>query len=302
MPKGIVLVSLSIIVIIAAIFFVSNASKNGDFLRSAFKIDSVRNGGVSSGQGQSQVQSPENLPNYYTPQSSDGNVISDQDVPKGFNRSQLSVYFGKIKISVSRSYFATYSSSVTINSRLNSGDVANISGWSIKTNSGTVSIGKGVEFYESSGASSASDILLKNNQTAYVYFSKSPIGVNVRINKCLGYFNMESTVTKFPLSCPRPSYDEIAAMNLTSSCRNIINSLGSCQIPSSNTINSVDDQCRQFLSTLNYGGCVSRYRGDADFLSDEWRIWVGDTNIINSESDRVILYDKNGLVVDVYTY
>ena len=62
-----------------------------------------------------------------------------------------------------------------------------------------------------------------------------------------------------------------------------------------------DYACQQFLATLNYKGCFEAHESDADFFSNQWWAWTG-SNILDPSHDVVNLYDRNGLLVDEYTY
>jgi len=55
------------------------------------------------------------------------------------------------------------------------------------------------------------------------------------------------------------------------------------------------------LNTLNYGGCFSAHIGDANFLSNQWWVWTGNS-IADPYHDMIQLYDGSGLLVDEYSY
>jgi len=119
----------------------------------------------------------------------------------------------------------------------------------------------------------------------------------------VGYFSRSNTfIPDLPRSCPNISRSEITS--LSGACQEYILSLSSCEVPSGNPPVELDDNsCHEFLRKLNYAGCVSKYRGDSDFLSNEWRVWVGDRlNILDPVHDQVKLIDSNGTVIDEYTY
>jgi len=60
--------------------------------------------------------------------------------------------------------------------------------------------------------------------------------------------------------------------------------------------------CRAYLNTVaTYGSCFEKYSQDKDFLSSEWRLWVNN-DILDSQHDRLNLFDNNGLLVSDYVY
>ncbi|KKQ23082.1 hypothetical protein A2999_01700 [Candidatus Wolfebacteria bacterium RIFCSPLOWO2_01_FULL_38_11] len=235
--------------------------------------------------------------------------IKDSEIPAGFTRSQLSPYYKKVRIS-SHSYSSSlnYPSKIGLSSSLSSKDSPiNITNWKIKSNKGEMTISQAVEVYYPN-SSVQSDIYLSSGQSVNIYTNKSAIGINLRINKCLGY--LESTYDFNPSlskSCP-PVYDlksEIA--NLSGDCQTYIMSLSSCEIPSANEYNSFPgtdegNACRAYLSKISYGTCFNKHRFDSNFLSNEWRIWMNQPNILDKQHDRLRLYDKDGLLVYEYVY
>ena len=137
----------------------------------------------------------------------------------------------------------------------------------------------------------------------YIYSSVSAFGRNLRLNKCTGYLeNTYDFIPSLPRNCPTIPRSEM--YYLKGSCQNYLNSLSSCKVPDpNNTIVAWDENCRQFVerANINYKGCFDRYRTDPDFLSKEWWVWIG-INILDPYHDRVLLLDKNGLLVDIYIY
>jgi len=252
--------------------------------------------------------------NYYAPSSisslSGISGISDYSIPAGFTRSQLSSYFGKIRISAQYNSFYTYNpSEFQIYSSLSSAEKVNITGWRIKTNNGEIIIPQAVNVYEPFGLNAQGDILLSASNYVHVYIGKSPIGKNFRLNKCIGYLQNDYVFfPQLPQNCPQPSRSEISY--LSGQCQSYISSLWGCVVPDKDSesfyasvggSNRENVECRAFLDTINQKGCFQKYRWDSDFLSNEWRVWVN-KYILDSQHDRVLLFDNQGLLVDEYTY
>lgn len=229
-------------------------------------------------------------------------TINPSDIPDGFSLADLSPYFKKIRISsASPAYSGSYEQA-TLYAYLGMGERVKVSGWRLQGNRGSQIVPKAVNFYEASGLSAEEDIYLENGHTLYMYSAVSPVGRNLRMNKCIGYLESYlDFVPPLPQLCPTADRSEIS--RFSGQCQDVILSLGSCRLPPDNPpIPWNDYACRSFLDTLNYGGCISRYRGDSDFLRKEWRVWYGTNTFLSERHDRLLLFDQNGKLVDVYVY
>jgi len=182
----------------------------------------------------------------------------------------------------------------------------NISGWSIKSNKGDLlEIPQAVNDYDPFGSTEPSDIILNSGDYLNLYSSKSPTAKNLRLNKCTGYLNNIFTFDPtFPKSCFRIDRDEITSF--TGACQSYILALRTCEEPSSTDINKFQDPldagCRELLRGLNYRGCYDHYYLDTNFLSKELRVWLDKDFSLDPQHDRLLLFDKEGLLVDEYTY
>ena len=229
-------------------------------------------------------------------------TISPRSVPEGFALEQLSPHFGKIKISSVSGGSPRYDSKITLTgSKIETDEAIDITDWLIKGKKSSQYIPKAVNDYLPIGNAAESDIILKKNEYVYIYSNESAIGINFRLNKCIGYIQ---NVTKFtpalPNNCPRPDLSEVA--NFSDQCYNYVRSIGTCKLPSTNIqLPQNDYGCRPFLDKINYKGCYDAHRADADFFIKEWRVWTG-YKFILSVKDQVELYDKNGLLVDLRKY
>jgi len=233
--------------------------------------------------------------------------------PKGFTKEQLSPYYQKIKISsLSRNrwdfYFSRNFTSLTLSTYYSSKDEKpiNISGWYIMSNRGIVlNIPQAVSDYNPKLAVNE-DIVLEPGGSVTFYNTESPIRFNLRLNKCLGYLNNNyNFVPNLPRNCPYVDRSEI--ITFSGDCQSFIMSRPRCYQPTPNEINSfsLELACRQVLDSLNYGGCYSRYRNDKDFFSKEWWVWLGNgfnTSSLDEKHDRLLLFDKQNLLVDEYIY
>jgi hypothetical protein len=252
--------------------------------------------------------SPSPAPNVSLP--SPAQTIPDYLIPSGFTRSQLSPYFGKARVSAQyNSFYTYYPSQFTIYGGLSSGGKVDVTGWRIRTNHGEIVVPQAIGVYNPSGLSSQGDIILSANDYVNIYVGNSPIGKNFRLNKCTGYLaNDYVFFPPLPQNCPASSRSDTSY--LSGPCQNYINSLWGCKVPDKSSDSfyasiggsSRDEvNCRAFLDTINQDGCFKKHRFDSDFFSNEWRAWIN-SYILDSQHDRVLLLDKQGLLVNEYTY
>lgn len=236
-----------------------------------------------------------------TPTSATTSSINPYDIPQGYTLAQLSPYFHKIRIgslysgsSFSRGLTSLYASFY--------GDESiNVTGWDIRARDGDQLVPRAVNIYDPSGLSAETDIVMRGGDTVNIYTSRSAIGENLRLNKCLGYLeNYNHFDPPLPQSCPYIDRSEVR--NFSGACQDYVTSLGGCRLPDPNPpIPQNDDACRYYLDTINYRGCFQKHFGDKDFLGNEWRVWSGNI-FLDERHDHVLLLDRSGLIVDVRDY
>jgi hypothetical protein len=231
---------------------------------------------------------------------STGSSIAPYEIPKGFTAAQLSPNFHKIR------FGGVGTQQISLFTAAAYGQVTStvdITGWQIKTNRGGEFIPQVTNIYDPSGAPLLSDIVLALNKSQSVYFYSNSSPVNLRLNKCLGYLNQPNQFNpQFPGNCPY--IDRSSISSFTGACQNYVQSLGSCQPAdlSSPYFPRNDYQCEQYLTNnFTYRSCVTTHRTDADFLGNEWRVWMGHSPL-DQFHDNVELLDRNGLLVDYYSY
>jgi len=264
-----------------------------------------------SPQLKSPVSNPSNSsPAQTLPSAQISQQIPDYSIPSGFTRAALSPNFQKVRISSAfASNYSGYPSQIQLYAYLTNGEKINITDWRIKTNHGEFIIPQAVNIYDFSGFSFEQDIIIFGSANINIYTSRSPINLNFRLNKCTGYLqNNYSFNPALPRNCPTVQRSEVSYFS--GQCQNYVFSLGSCAAPSISFSNSLPgndegNACRQFLSAINQNACYQKHRWEADFLSNEWRIWMNWTNynnILDSQHDTVRLFDTQGLLVDEYIY
>lgn len=235
--------------------------------------------------------------------------INPSEIPKGYTIDQLSPFFHKVRISsVSPGTSPKTYTKVTLTARLSAElKSMNITGWILRGKDKSIRvIPRAVETYSPVEPQFLSDIVLKNSETLNLYATSSPIG-NFKLNKCIGYFaKIYNFSPALSASCPAIDKTDISFLN--SKCQDYIKTLSGCAVPDPNKTGIVGDRdCYDFLSKINYGGCYYEHRGDADFLKSEWRVWLNRPDRANDpfldpKHDRVELFDRLGLLVDLYIY
>lgn len=245
-------------------------------------------------------------PKTSSPQSAIVNVPKIQP-PFGFTVEQLSPFYKKIYLAYIHAARSSNDASVfVLKPDFSLKENINITDWYIKVNSGaTVKIPGAINDYNPLGAFAEKDIILDNaGHQINISSLPTPFGKNLRLNKCTGYLNnIYQFSPALPNQCPGVNRSDI--VNFTGACQSFIFSLGACRIPTSNEINfyaSNDNGCRDVLNSLNYGSCYNRYSQDIGFLGNEWRVWLGEKIPFDPQHDRVLLFDKNNLLVDEYIY
>lgn len=226
--------------------------------------------------------------------------------PAGFAAKDLSPYYGQVKIgSVSAgSFYNPGQFSLSANSPKVPPD---ITGWHLKSNGGNISIPKAVADYDPSGFSLSSDIILQNGSYVNFYNNSSPIIRNLRLNECMGYLNAVYDFSpSLPTNCPA-MYDRSEITSFSGLCQNIILSIWGCSAPPASQLNNLaiysDQICKNFIvDRFSYNGCYKYHRTDSNFLSGEWRVWLGGEMNFDPSHDRLLLLDGNGLLVDQYYY
>lgn len=221
--------------------------------------------------------------------------------PDGFTVSQLSPYYGQVRInSVSSGNFPNLNQ-FSLGADYSLKTPIDITGWSLKSKNRDVLIPKAVSNYDPSGFSMATDIAIGNGQYVNFYNTASPILTNLRLNECTGYLNNTYKFTPaLPNNCST-SYSRSEIASFSGSCQDMITSLWGCSEPTEEQLSS-DQSCRSFLTDrFNYSGCYKYHRGDADFLSSEWDVWLNGSMYFENH-DLVLLFDGDGLLVNQYSY
>lgn len=241
-------------------------------------------------------------PTQFTVGGGTSGASQDNPLPKGFTSKNLSPFYKRIHFSsVVPANAGDGIDTFVIAADIASGESADVTGWFLRGNQGGVLIPGAIQLYNPAVIPIQGHIALKAGQVLSLYSSASPIGLNMRLNKCSGYLsNRYSFAPALPDACATPPREEFATLSGT--CQDYILSLNTCEPASTNPpVADNDVACRRYLNSIDYPGCVASRRNDADFYLNEWRVWLGQS-FLDPLHDRVLLLDKGGNLVDQFIY
>ncbi|MDO8579391.1 MAG: hypothetical protein Q7R72_00775 [bacterium] len=150
------------------------------------------------------------------------------------------------------------------------------------------------------------DVIIPPGGHAIITSGRSPIGTSFRMNKCAGYLDQfQNYVPDLNRNCPYPS-DELKAYGpyRETSCAEFVEKIPRCKIFQDAPAKTLSNICVDFLAEkLNYNACVADHKNDKDFYSNEWRLFLNQSNELWKNSDEIIrLMDAEGAVLDAVTY
>jgi len=230
-------------------------------------------------------------------------AIPEENIPTEEPKPSISPYIDNVTISSIRKETSNNVSLINLRIRPKQGETINISGWTVKTRKGTVSIPQAMEYYKISY--NPKNIIINGNATVYLIGSSSPLGSNksFRLNKCFGYLaETRNFYPRISKSCPKLKIEQISF--LTPYCQDFIIKQSGCRMPnySAEFKVSTDSTCVSYiLDYFTYNGCSKTYFKDENYLKNYWYIYLG-KNIIEPLHDTIYIYDEYGLLVDEYTY
>jgi len=153
------------------------------------------------------------------------------------------------------------------------------------------------------------NMLLYPGASAIVNSGSSPVATSFRENICSGYLGqLQRFYPPLSNSCPPASNAlPFTPENLKvygDACFNFLQNVPPCTAPLTNIPADVNPNCRAFAANvLSYNGCVATYGYRSTFNFDSWRLYLGSTAELWSNTHDIIrLLDGEGRTVDVLTY
>ncbi|MCW9054914.1 MAG: hypothetical protein OQJ98_02985 [Candidatus Pacebacteria bacterium] len=199
---------------------------------------------------------------------------------------------------------------LVLNTSYKLGDPISITGWelqSMTTNKAAV-IGQATQVSTSGNINIESSVVISAHDRLYITTGQPPTGYSFRVNKCSGYFEQFQDFTPtLSKQCPYAKDELMFADDdpylFGSECLNYIERLPRCIMPLEALPIGFPNSCALFITEkINYNTCVKNHRDDADFLEDEWRIFLKQSDELWEDRDIIRLLDENGKVVDVFSY
>ncbi len=179
-----------------------------------------------------------------------------------------------------------------------------LSGWSIENNRGgrlTIPPALNIVFFDTA----STNIKLPPGGEV-VITSGVGYGSSFRENICTGYLAESNSFNpSLKETCPLFSLNELLAKQLNGACINVIERTRRCrQVVIGFEESAAGNACVEFSQEhLNYSGCVKDHRNSSSFFTDTWRVFLKQgSKFLDRSHDRVILRDKDGLIVDEYSY
>ncbi|MBI5139949.1 MAG: peptidoglycan-binding protein [Candidatus Vogelbacteria bacterium] len=146
------------------------------------------------------------------------------------------------------------------------------------------------------------NVILKLNDTIKIIVGRQINQINFQENLCTGYFDEKvSYGDALSHNCPKPDYLSRVAM-LPDYCVAVFDKTPACK--TIDTQETQQENCLQFSTDhFNYQGCLRDFRDKTNFLKGNWLVWMQRaTTFFRPLHDMVILYDKEGKIVDQYKY
>lgn len=185
------------------------------------------------------------------------------------------------------------------------GETVDISGWTIENGRGT-RYTIPVAFNIPNANVPAGPIKLGSGDEVIVVSGSSTFGSSFRENMCTGYFaEFHEFAPPLDESCPEFSRDELLRQGLNSVCVEAVGNTPRCrQVRIGFEQSAAGNECVDFVGMhLNYAGCLRDNRSRDDFFGKTWRVFLNSRqNIWDSLHDRAILRNKEGAIIDEYSY
>lgn len=216
--------------------------------------------------------------------------------------ARFSPYYGKVQVNASLRTTNINSQKITLQG--NTADSISVVGWTFgsKKHNTQYSVPFTAQDIPNHPYFSGlqSTINLTNKMKLVVHMGRSPLGVDFRLNNCIGYLN-----TYYPNAVPNycPSINQTEVKDLSAYCKTAISRMGSCREPNLSDA-KMDSECHDYLySHFTYSQCVLNNNPYYDFYKDEWWAYMNlSSQVWATDKDSLLLKDQNGFLVAEVQY
>jgi hypothetical protein len=169
-------------------------------------------------------------------------------------------------------------------------------------------IGEGATVYYSNTINAKNPIFLAPGESAYIITGRSPLGYSFKVNKCMGYLaQYQNFYPNIEIRCPLLSdYPYPEKPNAFSDqCLDFLDGFGSCRTVSNEDFpEDLPQNCKNFaIERANYTRCLTDFGNEKDFLSNDWRIYLGRSeNLWKDRREIIDVVDSKGNIIQTYTY
>lgn len=268
---------------------------------------------------------------------------AEEEAEAIIQKNTESVFADKITLEIGTAKSAKEANKeyITITANRRNDEPIDISGWRLKNNPNAISYNSdgsvtkrrvldiklpssGIKFYNpySSNLGQKMPILLASGEKAIVTSGNIPSVAgtsfkdNFQVNICLGYIQDQTDykiIPSFSSRCPKD--DDLPGSDyLNEDCLKYLKRRDRCHEPDFSTYKNygtcadrnceLNSYCLGFLEkNFSYEACFNRHSHDEDFLTGEWRLFLGQTWELWPKSKEIIyLYDSKGKLVDQLEY
>ena len=290
-----------ILIILGIIWFVTGGPLNKDSWSGPFLNDPLQNN-VQNVKEKIPKLTNDESPN--PPSKGASSEVNEDFKPK----TLTSIYESKIRFG---SYASARESSpkreyIVIEAPRGNTESINISGWSLLNSAGeNYKISTATRLPQPGREVGTEAIILKPGEKVYVVTGQSPLAQNFLVNKCAGYLDQKDVFTpSLSNNCPLAEDENIVKSFKNNQCLDFIESISRCTSPTIPVSLTSEPECQSFIiQSLNYNGCVSSHRNDADFFEKEWRVYLNRNQEVWAKRREIItLKDLEGKIVDSVSY
>jgi hypothetical protein len=218
----------------------------------------------------------------------------------------ISSYYKDVEI------YINSSKDLIIIKNLSNNDI-NISGWKIKSSLINFTIPQAVKNVDLFSTKTLEDIVLKRKKgRLFIHKVELPFNFNFLANKCFIYLNQNfPDVYKFVkkntfFKCQKLKRETLFGLKnqLNNQCLEVLEKI-SCEGPKTKDWIKIENNssCFKFFDeNFTYNGCYKNKINEEDFYTNDWYVYFDPGyKFTKNRYDEIILYDKNGLIVNKKT-